>query len=299
MAGKLENKVAIVTGSGTGIGRAVALAMAREGAKIVTNNRKRGSQGGDAEVTATEIKKDGGQALPVFGDVGDFAFAKKLVQTTVDKFGTVDILANIAGFAGHGKVWDMSPEDFDSVVRACLYGSFNCTRNVLPFMLKQKWGRIINTASLAWLRAADLVSYAAAKGGVLGFTRGVAMDLEGTGVTCNAFAPIAKSRAVGTPELNARYKELYDKRLITKAYYEQAGNPPPAEHIAPLLIYLCTDAAAGINGQWFRIVGGHIGHCWYPMYRTMIYKPEGWTADELMVQVPEVLMQGYVDPSKV
>lgn len=300
MAGKLEKKVAIVTGSGAGIGRAVAIAMAKEGAKIITNNRKLGSQGGDAELTAKEIKKNGGQAVPIFGDVGDFETAKKLVQAAVDNFGKVDILANIAGYGRKAKLWETAPPDFDTVVRTSLYGSYNCMYHALPLMLKQKWGRVINTASITWLRNGDNPGYSAAKGGILGITRGTAMDLIGTGVTCNCFAPLAASRTMGTPAYRERFMKAYEAGLITKQYYDQAGTPAPPETVAPLLIFLCTDAAANINGQWFRIAGGRIGHMWFPINRTTIYKPQGmWTVDELAVQVPEVLMDGYVDPTKI
>lgn len=300
MAERLKNKVAVVTGSGAGIGRALAMAMAKEGAKVVTNNRQPGSPGGDAGQTAKAIKDMGGEAIPCYGDVGDYEAAGKLIKTAIDNFGKIDILANIAGFGARGIIWEASPEDFDRVLKASLYGTFNCTRHASGFMMKQRWGRIINTASLSWLRSGGSVGYAAAKAGLIGLTRSVALELKDYGITCNCFAPIAASRGMGSPESRARYREMYEAGQISKAYYEIAGNPPDPVTVAPLLIYLCTDEAANISGQLFRITGGRLGHCWQPLNRTTIYKPEGlWTVEELAVQVPEVLMEGYIDPTKV
>lgn len=300
MAERLKNKVAVVTGSGAGIGRALAMAMAKEGAKVVTNNRKPGSPGGDAGLTAKQIKEIGGEAVPFYGDVGDYEAAGKLIKTAIDNFGKVDILANIAGYGVGGHIWETKEEDFYSVIRTCIMGSFNCIRHASPYMMQQRWGRIINTASLAWLRGPGNGAYAAAKSGLIGLTRTVALDLKDYGITCNVFAPIAASRGMGSPQSRARYKERYEAGQISKAHYEIAGNPPDPITVTPLLIYLCTDGAANISGHLFRITGGRLGLCWQPLNRNTIYKPEGlWTVEELAVQVPEVLMEGYIDPTKI
>ena len=190
----LEGKVALVTGSGQGIGRSVALAMADEGAKVITNNRRAGTSGGDAETTANEVIKKGGQAIPLFGNISDFNVVQKIVQTTVKEFGRLDILVNNAGADFPRMVWNMTEEDWDVCIDSFLKGSFNCTRHAATIMREQKWGRIINTTSTAWLGAVGHCNYGAAKAGIVGLTRNVTRELGRYGVTCNAFAPTAATR---------------------------------------------------------------------------------------------------------
>ncbi len=300
MGDRLEGKVAIVTGSGSGIGRAEALALAQEGARVVTNNRKRGSEGGDAEITARQIKDMGGEAVPFFGDVSDYETARKLVQTALDSFGTVDILFNNAGVSQRIPIWEITEKDFDETLRIHVKGTFNCIKHVCGVMMQKKWGRIINTASLVWLRNGSYGSYAMAKAGIFGFSRTIAVDLKEHGITCNSIAPIARSRMMGDDESIARYTRLYKEGRITKSYYDTVVNPPGPETVPPLLLYLCTDAAADITGHLFRIIGGHIAHCWLPLDRTHIDKADGlWTIDELAEKVPGVLLKGYEEPSEI
>ena len=297
---RLKNKVAVVTGSGMGIGKAVAIAMAREGAKVVTNNRRLGTSGGDAELTAKQIRDMGGQAAPFFGDVGDFETARQLIQMAVDSFGSVDILANIAGTNARSMIWETTEEEIDDIIRIHIKGTFNCIRHACGIMMQQRWGRIINTSSLVWLRETGFASYGVAKAGIMGLTRAVATDLSDYGITCNAISPIAKSRMLGTAEAVARVKQQYEAGIVNKQFLEMATNPPDPATIPPLLLYLCTDEAANISGHLFRIVGGLIADCWHPLNRKAINKPEGlWTVEELSVQIPETLLEGYIDPSKI
>ena len=143
----LENRVAIVTGSGQGIGRAIATAMAKEGAKVVTNNRKPGTCGGDAETTAKEIMDMGGQAVPFFGDISRWEVAHQLAQIALDSFGRLDILVNNAGLMRENLFKDATEEDFDVLVATHLKGQFNCIKAALPHMMAQEYGRIINISS--------------------------------------------------------------------------------------------------------------------------------------------------------
>ena len=149
----LKDRVAIITGSGQGIGKAIAVAMAAEGAKIITNNRRAGTKGGDAETAAQEIKELGGQAVPFYGSVSDFAVAEQIVQTAIDSFGRIDIIVNNAGADAPKMVWNMTEEDWDICIDSFLKGSFNYIRHACVIMREQRWGRIINTTSTAWLGA--------------------------------------------------------------------------------------------------------------------------------------------------
>ena len=151
MGFKLKERVAIVTGSGQGIGRAIAIALANEGAKVVTNNRRPGTPGGDAETTAKQIIDQGNEAIPFFGDIADFNIAQKLIQTAIEKFGRLDILVNNAGTPKLlTRLWELTEEDWDICIDSFLKGTFNCTRHATSIMKQQKWGRIINTTSISW-----------------------------------------------------------------------------------------------------------------------------------------------------
>ncbi|MFC1928054.1 SDR family NAD(P)-dependent oxidoreductase [Chloroflexota bacterium] len=298
MDGRLKDKVAVVTGSGQGIGKAVAIALAKEGAKVVTNNRRPGTSGGDAETAAKEILDMGGQAVPFFGSVSDFEVAQKLVQTTVDKFGRLDILVNNAGSDRPRMVWNMTEEEWDVCVDSFLKGSFNCTRFACALMREQRWGRIINTTSTAWLGVVGHCNYCAAKAGLVGLTRGVALEMGRYGVTCNAYAPTAATRFTLSEDIIAGFKKRLESGLITKERYEELTNPPGPETTAPFIVYLCTDEAADINGQVFDVTGGLISYYPTPVRQKSIIKDEGlWTVEELIELVPTILPEGYKNPS--
>jgi NAD(P)-dependent dehydrogenase (short-subunit alcohol dehydrogenase family) len=298
MGDRLKDRVAIVTGSGQGIGRAIAVALAEEGAKIVTNNRRPDTPGGDAETTAKQITDMGGQAVPFFGSVSDFELAGKLIQAAVDKFGRLDILVNNAGTDRPHMVWNMTEEEWDICVDSFLKGTFNCTRFACGVMREQKWGRIINTTSTAWLGTVGHCNYGAAKAGIVGLTRAVAREMGRYGVTCNAYAPTAATRFTVSEEIVAGFKKRYEAGLVTKERYEELTNPPSPETVTPFIVYLCTDEAADINGQMFDVTGGNIAIYSEPVKKKTISKEEGlWTVEELVELVPKVLLEGYSNPS--
>ncbi|MBC8275002.1 MAG: SDR family NAD(P)-dependent oxidoreductase [Chloroflexi bacterium] len=298
MSNRLKDRVAIVTGSGQGIGRAIAMALAREGAKVVTNNRRPGTSGGDAGDTARQITDMGGQAMPFFGSVSDFEVAGKLVQAAVDKFGRLDILVNNAGADRPHMVWNMTEEEWDTCVDSFLKGTFNCTRFACGVMREQKWGRIMNTTSTAWLGTVGHCNYGAAKAGIVGLTRAVAREMGRYGVTCNAYAPTAATRFTVSEEIVAGFKKRYEAGLVTKERYEELTNPPNPETVTPFIVYLCTDEAADINGQVFDVTGGNVAIYSEPVKKKDINKEEGlWTVEELIGLVPKVLLEGYSNPS--
>ena len=292
MSGKLKDKVALVTGSGQGIGRAIAIALSKEGAKVVTNNRWLGTSGGDAEATAKQIRDNGGQAVPFFGDIADFGIAQKLIRTAVEEFGRLDILVNNAGAPNHPRIWEMTEEEWDICVDSCLKGTFNCTRHAAPIMKEQKWGRIINATSISWLGNPPDCNYAAAKAGVVGLTSAVALEMGKFGVTCNAFAPAAATRLTTGGETQAHLKKIYQEGILTKEQYEEMINPPNPDTVGPLIVYLCTKEASDINGQVFDIDGNNIALYSKPIKIRSIFKEQGlWTVEELTKVVPKALLK--------
>jgi 3-oxoacyl-[acyl-carrier protein] reductase len=299
MAGKLKGKVAIVTGSGQGIGKAVAIALAAEDAKVVTNNRKPGTQGGDASTVASEIKAAGGEAVPFFGSVSDFKEAQNAIQTAVSNFGRIDIVVNNAGSDAAKMVWNMTEEDWDLSVDSYLKSSFNCIRHAAPLMREQKWGRIINTTSTAWLGTVGHCNYGAAKAGIVGLTRSVAREMGRYGVTCNAYAPTAGTRFTLSEDIKAGFQKRFDSGLITRERFEELMHPPEAETLAPFVVYLCTNEAANINGQVFDVTYPNISIYSEPVKTKTITQDKGklLTVDELINLVPKVLLEGYKNPA--
>jgi 3-oxoacyl-[acyl-carrier protein] reductase len=323
MNDRLKGRVAVVTGSGQGIGRAIAVALAKEGAKVVTNNRKPNSTtpgillgeynldslskedreellrsctdlNGDAESTAKAIRDMGGEAVPFYGDVGDFKVAGKLIQTAIDNFGKIDILVNNAGTFRYGNIWDMSEETWDAVTGNKPKSYFNTMRHASPYMMKQKWGRIINCTSPGFLgRAQAHSNYCTANAGVVALTEAVSRELFPYGITCNAFAPNAWTRATVT--ILARYKKMAeDGKYIPPGRVDMFRKSPPVEQLGPFITYLATEEAGYITGSVFQVEGGHVGLYSVPKEIQTIDKKEGvWTVDELVKIVPNELLKGY------
>jgi 3-oxoacyl-[acyl-carrier protein] reductase len=320
----LNGKVAVVTGSGQGIGRAIAIGMAEEGAKVVTNNRRPGSTGkgvlsdsqidlikdeereqlekdlervaGDAETTAETIREAGGEAISFFGDISDFKVAADLIQTTVDKFGKIDILVNVAGSFGFSPVWEISEELWDKVNNVKPKGHFNTIRHALPHMMEQKWGRIINCTSRAFL--GDVIKhaeYCTANAGVVGLTRAVAIEMYPYGITCNAFSPYALTRASYELTAYGSSTSREDGPFLMKR--TPSGPMPPAPDpadIVPFLIYLTTDAAKMVSGSIFSLGGNGVGLYSEPVIaRNLVKTGERWTQEELIQQAPRALFMGY------
>jgi len=292
MGFKLKEKVAIVTGSGQGIGRAIAIALANEGAKVVTNNRRPGTPGGDAETTAKQIIDQGNEAIPFFGDIADFNIAEKLIQAAIEKFGRLDILVNNAGTPKLlTRLWELTEEDWDTCIDSFLKGTFNCTRHATPIMKQQKWGRIINTTSISWLGNPPDCAYAAAKAGTVGLTWATALEIMHFGATCNAFAPAAATRLNTNNKVKTHLKTLFEAGILTKERYEEMLNPPSPETVAPLIVYLCTEEASTITGQVFDIDGNQLSLYSKPVKASTIFKEHDlWTVDELTKLVPKALL---------
>jgi NAD(P)-dependent dehydrogenase (short-subunit alcohol dehydrogenase family) len=275
----LEGRVAVVTGAGNGIGRAEAIGLAGEGAKVVVNDIGTsydgiGSSHEPADAVVQEIIGAGGNAVANYDSVSTEEGAEKIIQTAIDNFGRIDVLINNAGLVREPQgIYEFSLEDWDILLRTHLFGTFYCTRRAAAFMKQQKYGRIINTASHVGLGWKGFAAYSAAKEGIVGFTRTAARDVAEYGITCNVIRPIAAWR--GTKE---------DIPMV-------AVNRP--EDVASLVVYLAGEQADHINGCVFEVWRGHVGIYIEPPPVQNVLKKEGaWTTEELARAIPESLTRG-------
>jgi len=309
MGDPLKGKSAIVTGAGRGIGRAIAMALAQEGASVVVNDfgvKVDGSEptSGPADEVVQEIKSLGGKAVASYGDVSSWQDSENLIKACVDNFGRLDILANMAGILRDRMIFNMTEDEWDAVIRVHLKGTFNCTRHACVIMRQQRGGRIINTTSPAWIVTTGHINYGAAKSGIVSLTKGVAREMGRYGVTCNAIAPAAATRMTMDPAVAAAL-QLRAERGVARE--DTAGNSAAAAlaqmdpgAVAPIVVYLGSDQAANINGEVFGAVGGRLSLYSHPVEMRMIYKDpqEGvWTLDELETLVPASLTSGLANPA--
>ena len=303
MAKRLEGKVAVVTGAGRGIGRAEALALAAEGAKVVVNDLGGGADGtggssSPADEVVQEIKKLGGEAVANYDSVATAEGGENIIKTAIDNFGRIDIVVNNAGILRDRMVFNMSEEEWDIIMKVHLYGHFHCTKAACVHFRQQRSGRIINTSSIAGLGNMGQANYSAAKEGIIGFTRTVARDMGKYGVSCNAIRPNAGTRLTLSPELKAAFEKAKAQGLPTLGgeVLEQLEKATP-EMIAPLVVFLATDEAADINGYDFFVGGGEIGVFSQPEVKGRIKKEGVWTLDELMDEMPKKVTGGLVNPA--
>jgi hypothetical protein len=301
--GLLDGKVAVITGAGRGLGRSEALLFASEGAKVVINDLGGGSDGaGSASVPAdevvAEIKKMGGQAVANYDSVSTWKGGENIIKSAVDAFGKIDILVNNAGILRDRMVFNMTEDEWDIIQKVHMYGHFFCTRHACAFFRQQRSGRIINTSSQAGLGNLGQANYSAAKEGIVGFTRTVALDMGKYGVTVNCIRPIAATRLTVTPELQAAMEKKAKEGgggLGLDIGAELKRMAP--EHIAPLVAYLATDAAGGINGKTFFVGGGEVGLYSEPVVVSSIFKDGVWTVKELADLMPKSLTKGMLPPA--
>jgi 3-oxoacyl-[acyl-carrier protein] reductase len=244
----LKGKCAIVTGGGRGIGKAIALKLAEQGANIVINYR---SSEKEAEELVNAIANIGGTALAVKADVSKFDEAEKLIKGAQEKFGSVDILVNNAGITKDNLMLRMKEEDFDNVIAVNLKGCFNCIKHVSSVMLKQKSGRIINISSVIGLVGnAGQANYAASKAGVLGLTKSMAKELGSRGITVNAIAP-GYIETDMTDVLPQKVKDTIMDSIPLKRIGKTSD-------VADLTAFLASDSASYITGQVINVDGGMV-----------------------------------------
>jgi len=249
--GKLDQKVAIVTGGGTGIGQAIALTFAKEGADIVICGRTMDK----LEKVAKEVEALGRHCLAIPADVSIKAQAQSLVKQTVDRLGKIDILVNNAGVVRRASLLDMSEADWDTVMAINLKGVFLCTQAVAPYMIEWKYGKIVNISSTSGTGSLvpGLGSYAAAKAGVIHLTKAFAFELGRYGINVNAIAPGAiitpMTYSQRTPEQAEQYIESAKKISVL-------GRVGSTQDIANLALFLASDESSFISGETIASDGG-------------------------------------------
>jgi 3-oxoacyl-[acyl-carrier protein] reductase len=246
----LSGKAALVTGGSRGIGRAISLALAAQGASVAVNYASNAAAAAEA---VQQIESCGGKAVAVQGDVAQAADAKRLVDETIAAFGALHILVNNAGLTQDELLLRMSEEQWDRVLDVDLRGAFLCTKAALRPMIRQRWGRIINIASVAGLVGnAGQANYAAAKAGLIGFTKSVAKEVASRNVTANAIAP-----GLVRTEMTAGLTEAQQQAVVGLVPLGRWATP---EEIAPAAVFLASEESGYVTGSVLAVDGGLVMH---------------------------------------
>jgi NAD(P)-dependent dehydrogenase (short-subunit alcohol dehydrogenase family) len=279
----LHGKVAVVTGAGRGLGRAYAVALGAAGAAVVVNDLDLET----AEETAGAITAAGGSAVAEGSAIGSTGAADALVRTAVEEFGRLDVMVTNAGILRDRTLLKMADEDFDLVVQTHLRGTFTCARAAArQFREQGGGGRLILIGSPAGQRASfGQTGYTASKAGIVGLVRTWAAELERSGTTVNAVIPVALTRMVATIPGLAELVELAEKGEPIPADV-RAGGLGTAEDVAPLIVFLASDAAAGITGQAIGAGGDRISIWSHPTEVVAEVREGGWSADALAEAFP-------------
>lgn len=296
----LEGKAGIVTGAGNGIGRQVALQLAKEGASVIVNDPGVG-RGGEAEDgqpadDVVEIILDaGGKAVANYSSVTEYEAAGLMVLQCTETFGKIDFVVNVAGLLRERMIWNMSEDDFDAVINVHLKGHWNMCHHAIKPMRAARSGRIVNFSSDAFKGSVGQCNYAAAKAGIIGLTRSIARECGRYGITANAICPMAATRMTVNDAVIAGWQRKLDNGLLTQAEYDSRMAMPGPEYVPPIVGYLCTDASRDVNGQVFHTERGLIHTYKYGEMDKAIYKYDAdgmFTVEELIENVPASLMAG-------
>lgn len=244
----LDTKVALVTGGSRGIGRAIAISLAKSGAKVVVNFAGNAKA---AQEVLSEITNLGGEAIAVQADVSSLESVEHMIQEIINTYGRIDVLVNNAGITRDTLLMRMKEQDWDAVINTNLKGIFNCTKAVSRYMLKQKSGKIVNMSSVVGIMGnAGQANYAAAKAGVIGFTKATAKEFATRGITVNTVAP-----GFISTDMTAILSEQVKAELNDKIPLGRLGTP---EDVASVVLFLVSDAANYITGQTLNVDGGMV-----------------------------------------
>ena len=281
MAGIVAGKTAIVTGAGRGIGRGIAMLLAKEGARVVVCDigaslQGEGSDTGPAQETVDAIKKAGGEAIASTLSITEPKNAEAIVKMALETFGRVDVLVNNAGILRDVIFHKMSWSDWSDVIAVHLNGSFNMSRAVAPLFREQNSGAFVHMTSTSGLVGNfGQANYMAAKLGIMGLSRGIALDMARFNVRSNCIAPFAFTRMIES--IPAQSEQ--DKRRI------EAFQRMTPEKIAPLAVFLCSDAAGGITGQILSVRNNEIYLFNQPRPVKTIHRADGWTPEQIAAEL--------------
>ncbi len=246
---ELKGKVSIITGSGKGIGKAILLKLAENGSDVVINYMSQKSE--IIEDIINQCSSFGVRAIAIKANVSNHDEAKDLIKKTVDEFGRIDILVNNAGITRDTLVMRMSEKDFDDVINTNLKGTFNCTKHVINYMIKQRSGSIVNISSVVGLTGnAGQSNYSSSKAGIIGFTKSCAKELGSRGITVNAVAP-----GFIETDMTDVLKEDLKQKMLDAIPLKRFGKP---EDVASVVYFLCSSLAKYITGQVINIDGGMV-----------------------------------------
>ena len=302
MVDSLLDKVAVVTGSGRGIGRGIAIEMAAEGAKVIVvdpgvNVDGSGQDNSVATQVCEEIRAAGGVAVPCMESVTSMEGGEKIIQTAVDNFGRLDIVVTCAGILRDRMIFNMTEQEWDDVIAVHLKGTFTVVKHACILFRQQRSGRIITFSSESGLIGnSGQANYGAAKSGIAGFTKVVAKDMGRYGVTANAIAPRANTRMIG--DIPDSAAEIRARSGVAAIPGDDTLNELDPTHIAPFICYLASDYAANVNGQTFLVYGDTVSLVSQPRPERSIYEPSGhWDLETLAPLARDVLTRGITNPA--
>ncbi len=286
----MDGKVVVVTGAGGGIGREIALLMARKGAKVVVNDlgsslAGTGQDAGPAEKVAAEIKVAGGQAVANTDSVAEPATAERIIGTAIDAFGRIDCVVNNAGILRDRIFHRMSLEEWDAVVKVHLYGGFHVSRAAATYFKEQNSGCFVHMTSTSGLIGnLAQANYSAAKMGIVALSRSIALDMTRYNVRSNCIAPTASSRMLGT---------ILAESPAQQAQIEKIQQISPVK-VAPLVVYLASDAAAGVSGEVFAVRNNEIFLMSQPRPLRSVHRADGWSPESIASHAMPALKNSFV-----